>query len=241
MHVMIIGSGGREHALAWKAIQSPKVSQVFVVPGNAGTATEPGVSNVDIDIHDFAALTDFAVNNDVSLTIIGPEAPLVEGIVDYFQKQALPCFGPARGAAQLEGSKAFSKDFLARHNIPTAAYQNFTEVDPALDFVREMGVPIVIKADGLAAGKGVIIAETFTDAENTIRDMLSGNSFGEAGHRVVIEEFMVGEEASFIALVDGTTALPFSTSQDHKARDEGDKGPNTGGIFTRACGYPQNT
>lgn len=230
MNVLIIGSGGREHALSWKCAQSNRVDQVFVAPGNAGTANEPGISNVALDISDFGALIDFAKNNAVELTIIGPEAPLVDGIVDSFQREGLACFGPSKGAAQLEGSKAFTKDFLARNNIPTAAYQNFTEVDPAIDYVRQQGTPIVIKADGLAAGKGVIIAQTQEEAESTIRDMLSGNSFGEAGHLVVIEEFMQGEEASFIALVDGKHALPFATSQDHKARDDGDIGPNTGGM-----------
>ena len=230
MKVMIIGSGGREHALAWKAAQSPEVSQVFVVPGNAGTARETKVQNVALDISDFAALTDFAVSIGVGLTLIGPEAPLVAGVVDYFQSKGLPCFGPRKGAAQLEGSKAFSKDFLARHKIPTAAYANFTEIEPALAYLRQQKLPIVIKADGLAAGKGVIIAQTLVEAEATVREMLSGNSFGSAGHRVVIEEFMVGEEASFIVMVDGKTALPFATSQDHKARDDGDRGPNTGGM-----------
>jgi phosphoribosylamine--glycine ligase len=230
MKVMIIGSGGREHALAFKAASSPRVEQVFVVPGNAGTAREAKVQNVALDISDFDALSRFAREQNIALTIVGPEAPLVDGIVDYFQAQNLACFGPRKGAAQLEGSKAFTKDFLARHNIPTAAYRNFTEVEPALEYLRTQSLPIVIKADGLAAGKGVIIAQTLEEAEATVRDMLSGNSFGKAGHRVVIEEFMVGEEASFIALVDGKTALPFATSQDHKARDEGDKGPNTGGM-----------
>jgi phosphoribosylamine--glycine ligase len=230
MKVMIIGSGGREHALAYKAASSPRVEQVFVVPGNAGTAREAKVSNVALDISDFAALCDFARAENVGLTLIGPEAPLVDGIVDYFQAQNLACFGPRKGAAQLEGSKAFTKDFLARHHIPTAAYQNFTEIEPALAYLRTQQLPIVIKADGLAAGKGVIIAQTLEEADATVRDMLAGNSFGAAGHRVVIEEFMVGEEASFIAIVDGKTALPFATSQDHKARDEGDKGPNTGGM-----------
>ncbi len=230
MNVMIIGSGGREHALAWKCAQSTLVDQVLVVPGNAGTAGEPGVKNVSLDITDFAALTNYAKANDVGLTIIGPEAPLVAGIVDHFQALGLACFGPSKEAAQLEGSKAFTKDFLSRHNIPTADYENFTDADAAIAYVRQQGVPIVIKADGLAAGKGVIIAQTLDEAEITIHDMLSGNSFGDAGHRVVIEEFMQGEEASFIALVDGNHALPFATSQDHKARDDGDKGPNTGGM-----------
>jgi len=230
MKVMIIGSGGREHALAWKAIQSPQVNMVYVVPGNAGTAHEANIENVALDPMDFAALTDFAKDNQVELTIIGPEAPLVAGIVNYFSEQGLFCFGPSQGAAQLEGSKAFTKDFLHRHNIPTAAYSNFTEIDQALAYLQTQSLPVVIKADGLAAGKGVIIAQTMDEAEETVKDMLSGNSFGEAGHRVVIEEFMRGEEASFIALVDGNTALPFASSQDHKARDNGDLGPNTGGM-----------
>jgi len=230
MKILIIGSGGREHALAWKVAQSPRVEHVFVAPGNAGTATEANVSNVALGIDDFAALAKFAQDNGVGLTIIGPEAPLVAGIIDYFSERGLPCFGPRKGAAQLEGSKAFTKDFLARHKIPTAAYGNFTNVDEALAFLRHQSLPIVIKADGLAAGKGVIIAQTLAEADATVRDMLGGNSFGSAGHRVVIEEFMVGEEASFIVMVDGKTALPFATSQDHKARDDGDKGPNTGGM-----------
>jgi len=230
MNIMIIGSGGREHALAWKVAQSARVTQVFVVPGNAGTAREAKVSNVAIDTGDFDALAAFASQQGIALTIVGPEGPLVAGLVDHFERLGLPCFGPRQGAAQLEGSKAFTKDFLARHNIPTAAYANFTALEPALAWLRTQSLPIVIKADGLAAGKGVIIAQTLAEAETTVRDMLSGNSFGNAGHRVVIEEFMVGEEASFIVLVDGLTALPFATSQDHKARDDGDKGPNTGGM-----------
>lgn len=230
MKVMIIGSGGREHALAWKAAQSAQVEKVFVIPGNAGTAQESKIENVTLDPMDFPALVDFANSNHIELTIIGPEAPLVDGVVDYFQQEGLLCFGPSQGAAQLEGSKAFSKDFLQRHNIPTAAYQNFTEIDPAIEYLKQQNLPIVIKADGLAAGKGVIIAETLDEAIETVKDMLSGNSFGDAGHRVVIEEFMQGEEASFIAIVDGKTALPFASSQDHKARDNGDLGPNTGGM-----------
>jgi phosphoribosylamine--glycine ligase len=230
MKVMIIGSGGREHALAWKAAQSPRVEQVFVVPGNAGTALESKVQNVRIDSTDFHALEHFAREQGIGLTIIGPEAPLVAGIVNHFTAAGLPCFGPSKGAAQLEGSKAFSKDFLKRHGIPTAAYENFTSVQPALAYLRTQPLPIVIKADGLAAGKGVIIAQTLEEAEATVKDMLSGNSFGNAGHRVVIEEFMVGEEASFIVIVDGKHALPFATSQDHKAIFDGDKGPNTGGM-----------
>jgi phosphoribosylamine--glycine ligase len=230
MKVMIIGSGGREHALAWKAAQSPRVEKIFVVPGNAGTAREAKVENVALDITDFSALAGFARAQAIGLTLIGPEAPLVDGIVDYFQQQGLACFGPRKGAAQLEGSKAFTKDFLARHRIPTADYGNFSDTDAALTYLRAQKLPIVIKADGLAAGKGVIIAQTMDEAERTVRDMLAGNSFGKAGHRVVIEEFMAGEEASFIVMVDGVTALPFATSQDHKARDDGDKGPNTGGM-----------
>ena len=230
MNVLVIGSGGREHALAWKAAQSSNVDTVFVAPGNAGTASEPGVKNIELDVMDFAGLADFAGNNAVGLTIVGPEAPLVEGIVDYFGERKLRCFGPSKGAAQLEGSKAFTKDFLHRHNIPTATYGNFTELQPALDYLRECGAPIVIKADGLAAGKGVIVAETLQQAEDAVRDMLSGNAFGEAGCRVVIEEFLLGEEASFIVIVDGVNVLPMATSQDHKRIGEGDTGPNTGGM-----------
>jgi phosphoribosylamine---glycine ligase len=230
MNVLIIGSGGREHALAWKAAQSAQVEKVFVAPGNAGTALEPNIENVAIDILDFAALADFAQNNGVGLTIVGPEVPLVAGAVDFFNARNLPCFGPSKGAAQFEGSKAFTKDFLARHKIPTADYQNFIEVEPALAYLREKGAPIVIKADGLAAGKGVIVAETLQQAEDAVRDMLSGNAFGDAGCRVVIEEFLAGEEASFIVMVDGKNVLPMATSQDHKRVGDGDTGPNTGGM-----------
>jgi phosphoribosylamine--glycine ligase len=230
MNILVIGSGGREHALGWKAAQSAGVETVFVAPGNAGTANEPGLENVAIDGADFAALADFAQDNNVALTIVGPEAPLVDGIVDYFQARGLRCFGPRKGAAQLEGSKAFTKDFLHRHAIPTARYGNFTELEPALAYLREQGAPIVVKADGLAAGKGVIVAETLPQAEAAVTDMLSGNAFGEAGCRVVIEEFLAGEEASFIVLVDGKNVLPMATSQDHKRIGEGDTGPNTGGM-----------
>lgn len=230
MNILIIGSGGREHALAWKAAQSTQVEKVFVAPGNAGTALENNIENVAIDILDFAKLAEFVKNNGVGLTIVGPEVPLVAGVVDYFNERNLPCFGPTKGAAQLEGSKAFTKDFLARHKIPTADYQNFTEVEPALAYLREKGAPIVIKADGLAAGKGVIVAETLQQAEDAVRDMLSGNAFGEAGCRVVIEEFLAGEEASFIVMVDGKNILPMATSQDHKRVGDGDTGPNTGGM-----------
>ena len=230
MKVLIIGSGGREHALAWKALQSPLASEIFVAPGNAGTATTPGISNVSIEVTDLERLIAFAKDADIGLTIVGPEAPLVIGIVDRFQQEGLTIFGPTQGAAQLEGSKAFTKDFLARHNIPTAAYANFTEIEPAVTYVRQQGAPIVVKADGLAAGKGVILAQTEAEAITAIEDMLAGNAFGEAGHRVVIEEFLEGEEASFIVMVDGENILPLATSQDHKARDNGDTGPNTGGM-----------
>ena len=230
MKLLVIGSGGREHSLAWRAAQSKEVEKVFVAPGNAGTAREDKLENVAIDVMDFEALADLADREDIALTIVGPEAPLVEGIVDYFNDRQLPCFGPSKKAAQLEGSKAFTKDFLSRHRIPTAAYQSFTQVDAAVAYVKQNGVPIVIKADGLAAGKGVIIANTLSEAEAAINDMLSSNKFGEAGSRVVIEQFLRGEEASFIAMVDGEHVLPMATSQDHKARDNGDKGPNTGGM-----------
>ncbi len=230
MKVLIIGGGGREHALAWKTSRSPRVSTVYVAPGNAGTAAESGIENVPLDPMDFDALADFVTANDVALTLVGPEAPLVAGIVDHFEAKGLRCFGPRRGAAQLEGSKAFTKDFLARHDIPTAAYANFTEVEPALAYLRERGAPIVIKADGLAAGKGVIVATSLAEAEAAVHDMLSGNAFGDAGCRVVIEEFLTGEEASFIVMVDGEHILPMATSQDHKRIGEGDTGPNTGGM-----------
>ncbi|WP_353613587.1 phosphoribosylamine--glycine ligase [Mangrovibacter phragmitis] len=230
MKVLIIGNGGREHALAWKAAQSPQVDTVFVAPGNAGTALEPALQNVDINVTDIPALLSFAQNEKIDLTIVGPEAPLVIGVVDAFQAAGLTIFGPTKGAAQLEGSKAFTKDFLARHHIPTAEYQNFTEVEPALAYVREKGAPIVIKADGLAAGKGVIVAMTLEEAEAAIQDMLAGNAFGDAGHRVVVEEFLDGEEASFIVMVDGEHVLPMATSQDHKRVGDGDSGPNTGGM-----------
>ena len=230
MNVLIIGSGGREHALAWKVAQSYRVDTVFVAPGNGGTAREPGVRNVAIDMMDFGALERFARENAVGLTIVGPEAPLVAGIVDHFRAAGLRCFGPTRGAAQLEGSKAFTKDVLARHGIPTAAYASFTSVTEAQAHIRACGAPIVVKADGLAAGKGVILAMDEDTAIAAVQDMLAGNAFGEAGHRVVIEEFLVGEEASFIVIVDGENVLPLASSQDHKARDDGDRGPNTGGM-----------
>ncbi len=230
MQVLVIGSGGREHALAWQVAQAENISTVFVAPGNAGTALEPGIENVNISAADYDNLLDFASINKIDLTIVGPEAPLVDGLVNRFSEAGLVCFGPEKGAAQLEGSKAFTKDFLARYNIPTADYENFTDIAAAKDFVRQQGTPIVIKADGLAAGKGVIIANDVAEADAAIEDILEGNRFGEAGHRVVVEEFLTGEEASFIVMVDGKNILPLATSQDHKARANGDTGPNTGGM-----------
>ncbi|HEJ2458646.1 TPA: phosphoribosylamine--glycine ligase [Vibrio cholerae] len=230
MQVLIIGSGGREHALAWKVAQNPQVDTIYVAPGNAGTALEHKVQNVNIGITDIPALVAFAQDKAIELTIVGPEAPLVIGVVDAFRAAGLTIFGPTQGAAQLEGSKAFTKDFLARHNIPTAAYANFTEIEPALAYVREKGAPIVVKADGLAAGKGVIVAMTLQEAEDAIQDMLAGNAFGSAGSRVVVEEFLDGEEASFIVMVDGENVLPMATSQDHKRVGDADTGPNTGGM-----------
>lgn len=230
MQVLIIGSGGREHALAWKVAQNPQVDTIYVAPGNAGTALEHKVQNVNIGITDIPALVAFAQDKAIELTIVGPEAPLVIGVVDAFRAAGLPIFGPTQGAAQLEGSKAFTKDFLARHNIPTAAYANFTEIEPALAYVREKGAPIVVKADGLAAGKGVIVAMTLQEAEDAIQDMLAGNAFGSAGSHVVVEEFLDGEEASFIVMVDGENVLPMATSQDHKRVGDADTGPNTGGM-----------
>jgi phosphoribosylamine--glycine ligase len=230
MKVLVVGSGGREHALAWAAAKSPQVERVYVAPGNAGTAGEPGVENVAIPVSDLEGLQGFALEVGIGLTIVGPEDPLVNGIVDRFTEAGLKCFGPRAAAAQLEGSKAFAKDFMARHGIPTAAYGKFTEVTPAIEFIRQHGAPIVVKADGLAAGKGVIIARSTTEAEAAVIDMLAGNAFGDAGHRVVIEEFLEGEEASFIVMADGSHILPLATSQDHKAAGDGDTGPNTGGM-----------
>lgn len=230
MKVLIVGSGGREHALAWCVAKSARVENVYVAPGNAGTELEAGVENIPVGSDDIETLVSFARDNDIGLTIVGPEAPLVDGIVDRFTAVGLACFGPSAAAAQLEGSKAFAKDFMARHGIPTAAYGNFTDIDEAVAFIQQTGAPIVVKADGLAAGKGVIIAGTVEEAEAAVRDMLAGNAFGEAGHRVVVEEFLTGEEASFIVMADGEHILPLATSQDHKARDEGDLGPNTGGM-----------
>ena len=230
MKILVIGSGGREHAFAWQCAKFDSVKEVFVAPGNAGTELEDKLTNINIGSEDIDGLIVFVKDNQVDLTIVGPEAPLVIGVVDRFQAEGLAIFGPTQAASQLEGSKAFCKDFLDRNNIPTAYYDVFTEVEPALRYVEEKGTPIVIKADGLAAGKGVIIANTQSEAVDAINDMLEGNRFGEAGSRVVIEEFLVGEEASFIVMVDGKNILPMATSQDHKARDNGDKGPNTGGM-----------
>ncbi len=228
--VLVIGSGGREHALAWKLAQSPRVTEVLVAPGNAGTATEARCRNVPVKVTDIEGLLALARDEGVSLTVVGPEVPLVAGVVDRFRAAGLRIFGPTAAAAQLEGSKAFAKDFLARHGIPTAFYAVHTDVDAALAYIRSKGAPIVVKADGLAAGKGVIVAMSLEEAEDAVRDMLSGNAFGDAGARVVIEEFLEGEEASFISMVDGRTALPMATSQDHKRVGDGDTGPNTGGM-----------
>jgi len=230
MNVLIIGGGGREHALAWKAAQSPQVAKVFVAPGNAGTALESKIENIAIDVDDADRLLNFTKSNDIKLTIVGPEAPLVIGLVEIFNKAGCPCFGPSKYAAQLEGSKTFSKAFMQKHKIPTAQYASFTECDKAIEYIKKMGAPIVVKADGLAAGKGVIVAENEQQAIDAVVDMLESNTFGQAGNRVVIEEFLEGEEASFIVMVDGKNILPLATSQDHKARDDGDRGPNTGGM-----------
>jgi phosphoribosylamine--glycine ligase len=230
MKVLVVGGGGREHALAWKMAQSPSVREVLVAPGNAGTAAEPNVRNVAVDADNISELLELAHRESVSLTVVGPEIPLVEGIVDCFAAAGIKCFGPRRQAAQLEGSKTFTKEFMLRHGIPTAEYQSFDALAPALAYVREKGAPIVIKADGLAAGKGVIVAQSVAEAEAAVRSMLEQDQFGIAGSRIVIEEFLDGEEASFIAIVDGENILPLATSQDHKARDDGDTGPNTGGM-----------
>jgi len=230
MKVLIIGGGGREHALAWKVAQSPAVEKVFIAPGNAGTATELKCENIAVLAEDVDGLLRFAQQHKIELTIVGPETPLVLGVVDRFAAAGLRCFGPTQAAAQLEGSKAFAKDFLARHNIPTAAYGNFTDIGAAVAYIHKTGAPIVVKADGLAAGKGVILAQTTEEAIAAVRDMLGGNVFGEAGHRVVIEELLHGEEASFIVMVDGRHILPLATSQDHKRIGDGDTGPNTGGM-----------
>jgi phosphoribosylamine--glycine ligase len=230
MKLLVIGSGGREHALAWKLAQSPRVEEVIVAPGNAGTAREDKCRNADVKATDIDGLLALAEREGVALTVVGPEQPLVAGVVDAFRAKGRRIFGPTAAAAQLEGSKAFAKDFLARHGIPTAFYEVHADVDAALAYVRAKGAPIVVKADGLAAGKGVIVATTLAEAEAAVRDMLEGNAFGDAGARVVIEEFLDGEEASFISMVDGIHALPMATSQDHKRVGDGDTGPNTGGM-----------
>ena len=230
MKILIVGGGGREHALAWKAAQSSKVEMVYVAPGNAGTANEDKVTNIEISADDINALKTFAKKEEIELTIVGPEAPLVDGIVDDFQESGLRCFGPTKAAAELEGSKSFCKNFLKKFQIPTAEYEVFTEENLAIDYVKSKKMPIVIKADGLAAGKGVVIASSQDEAIKTIKEMLSGNKFGDAGHRIVIEEFLEGEEVSYIVISDGKNVLPLATSQDHKARNDGDTGPNTGGM-----------
>jgi len=230
MKVLIIGGGGREHALAWKCAQSNRVTHVYVAPGNAGTATEPKVKNVPIAVDDIPALVNFAARQQIAVTIVGPEAPLVAGIVDAFEKAELRCFGPRANAAILEASKAFSKDFFKRHHIPTARYENFTELAAAEAYIRAHELPVVVKASGLAAGKGVVIAQTTDEALAAARDMLSGGAFGAAGAEIVVEEFLQGEEASFIVMTDGKTAWPFAPAQDHKAIFDGDQGPNTGGM-----------
>ncbi|HEX4347114.1 MAG TPA: phosphoribosylamine--glycine ligase, partial [Vicinamibacterales bacterium] len=229
MKVLVIGSGGREHALAWKCAASARVSEVIVAPGNAGTATEPKVRNANVPAEDIPALIALAVAEKVDLTLVGPEGPLVAGIVDEFAARGLKCFGPTRGPSQLEGSKAFTKEFLRRHGIPTARSATFTRETFDPDYVKRQQPPIVVKASGLAAGKGVVIAESTAEALDTVEAMFAGR-FGTAGQEVVIEEFLHGEEASFIVMADGTHILPFATSQDHKRRDDGDRGPNTGGM-----------
>ena len=230
MKILVVGGGGREHALAWKAAQSSGVEQVLVAPGNAGTAREDKIQNVNVGSEDIDALRDLAKAENIDLTIVGPEAPLAAGIVDRFTEAGLHCFGPSAAAAQLESSKAFAKEFMARHDIPTAGYKVVEDIEEGKAFVESLGLPVVLKADGLAAGKGVIIAEDMDTVERTLEDMLSGNAFGQAGSRVVIEEFLVGEEASFIVIADGDQLLPLASSQDHKRRDNGDRGPNTGGM-----------
>ena len=236
MKILVIGGGGREHALAWKLAQSSRVSEVLVAPGNAGTANEPGCRNVDAPADDIDGLLEIARSESVAFTVVGPEAPLVAGVVDRFQEAGLRIFGPTAAAARLEGSKAFAKDFMERHGIPSARHAVFTETEAALEYLQQHAArhgedaPIVVKADGLAAGKGVVVANGLAEAEAAVTDMLSGYAYGEAGARVVVEEFLQGEEASFIVMVDGATALPLATSQDHKRVGDGDTGPNTGGM-----------
>ncbi|MEM7500937.1 MAG: phosphoribosylamine--glycine ligase [Pseudomonadota bacterium] len=230
MKILIVGNGGREHALAWKCAQSGGVEAVLVAPGNAGTALEAGITNVDIAAEDVEGLLEFAKSGNIDLTIVGPEVPLVGGIVDRFEASGLACFGPNQAAAQLEGSKDFSKQFMHRHGIPTARYATFTDLEEAKAYIRDVGAPIVVKADGLAAGKGVVVADSLEEALAAADDMLAAERFGAAGQRIVVEEFLAGEEASFIVIADGQQVVPLATSQDHKARDEGDSGPNTGGM-----------
>lgn len=229
MKILVIGNGGREHALAWRLARSPRAETVYVAPGNAGTAREPGVQNVNVGAEDINGLRDLALQREIDMTVVGPEAPLAAGIVDAFAEVGLPCLGPHQAAAELESSKAFAKDFLARHDIPTAAYETFEDLDAARAYIHERGAPLVVKADGLAAGKGVTVAFTLDEALLAAESMLQGE-FGAASARIVVEDFLEGEEASFIALVDGETVLPLASSQDHKARDAGDQGPNTGGM-----------
>ncbi len=232
MNILVIGSGGREHALAWQCAKDNNVQRVYIAPGNAGTALEPKCQNIVLadDTKDHSTIIEFCKNKAIDMVIVGPEAPLVAGIVDACRDAGIPAWGPSAYCAKLEGSKTFAKEFMAQHNIPTAAYQGFTDAKSAKAYVSEQGAPIVIKADGLAAGKGVIVAETVTDAHNAIDDMLADNKFGDAGSRVVIEQFLQGEEASFICMIDGKNILPMATSQDHKRAFEGDTGPNTGGM-----------
>ena len=230
MNILIIGGGGREHALAWKSAQSPGVKKVYVAPGNAGSALEDKVENIPLAPSDTPGLIEFARGHAVSLTIVGPEAPLVSGVVDAFTDAGLHCFGPCADAARLEGSKSFSKAFMRRYGIPTAAYETFTELGAAMDYIESRNPPVVVKADGLAAGKGVIIAQTRAEAGRAVTDMMAAGKFGAAGQRVVIEEFIAGEETSFMVISDGVNIIPLASSQDHKARDDGDAGPNTGGM-----------
>ncbi|MGP1930669.1 MAG: phosphoribosylamine--glycine ligase [Arsenophonus sp. ET-YP4-MAG3] len=230
MNILIVGNGGREHALAWKAAQSPLADKVYVAPGNAGTNLEKNLINIDISITDIDGLLYFAKNNNIGLTIIGPEVPLILGVVDIFQNAGLTIFGPCKNAAKLEGSKVFTKDFLTRHNIPTATYKNFTKVKPAFIYLEKIGTPIVIKEDGLAAGKGVVVATTLEEAKNSVQNMLTSNKFGKMNHHIIIEEFLEGEEISFIVMVDGENVVPMAISQDHKRVNNNDSGPNTGGM-----------
>ena len=230
MKVLIIGEGGREHALAWKVSQSKLVSKIYVAPGNGGTQIEKGITNIAIKAEDIRSLAEFAIDNEVDLTIVGPEVPLVKGITDKFTSLGLKCFGPTKKAAQLEGSKLFMKDFLTKYQIPTASYESFDDLKKAMNYLSSSSCPIVIKANGLAAGKGVTVARTHEEAENALRDCLEGKTFGKAGSKILIEEFLKGEEVSFIVLTDGENILPLSSSQDHKTRDNKDEGPNTGGM-----------